>query len=30
MPRYSADRFEFDVALSEDGIAVLAWGDLYA
>jgi len=30
VPRYSADRFEFDVALSEDGIAVLAWGDLYA
>lgn len=30
VPRYSADRFEFDVALSEDGIAVLAWGDLHA
>jgi len=26
-PRYSADAFEFDVALSPDGIAVLAWGD---
>jgi beta-galactosidase len=24
-PRFAADRFEFDVALSEDGIAVLAW-----
>ena len=30
VPRYSADRFEFDVALSEDGIAVLAWGDPHA
>jgi len=26
-PRYSPDTFEFDVALSPDGIAVLAWGD---
>jgi beta-galactosidase len=25
VPRYSADKFEFDVALSGDGIAVLAW-----
>jgi hypothetical protein len=26
-PRYAGDAFEFDVALSPDGIAVLAWGD---
>ena len=26
-PSYSPDRFEFEAALSEDGIAVLALGD---
>jgi beta-galactosidase len=26
VPRYSDDNFELDVTLSEDGIAVLAWG----
>ncbi|MGD0441616.1 MAG: alpha-amylase family protein [Acidimicrobiales bacterium] len=29
-PRYSPDAFEFDVTLSPDGIAVLAWGDGHA